>query len=401
MRYIFAAIAIICILATQTATAFAASSLVLNDALHENGAIVIIHTFTRDTSEKMPAQMLRRYWLKNPATGEVLQSSLLSSSKVAVDNESKVTTITLTSDTRKKLTTRVQIDIEYVGLTEGAGGALVSKSLAFASKIDIVKVVNNTVAKPATKAPAAKPEAKPAAKAPVATSGKESSGTTAQQSTKGATTTTNAATAEKLLPLSAWYTYEKVGEETDATVSWKPVAGAIYYVITRTTSGKTGSVKVSGTQSIKLNDDTYKANFDSLEATDAFTVQAIQVDSDNKETIIAQGTAKEAGVVRAQTEFGSVANIGDYAQRVMKYALPLGITLGILATIYAGITLMLSQGSPEKIKDAQEAIQGAVFGLIILILTRVLVDFLFIPSIQVKPNQPNFTVPTTTKQRSV
>ncbi len=86
-------------------------------------------------------------------------------------------------------------------------------------------------------------------------------------------------------------------------------------------------------------------------------------------------------VVTAPTEFGAVSDIGQYASRIMQYALPLGIILSILSVIYGGIRFMLSQGQPDQVKEGKEIIQGAVLGLVVLILARALVNFLLLPDI--------------------
>lgn len=171
------------------------------------------------------------------------------------------------------------------------------------------------------------------------------------------------------------YTYD-IGDnnEVKAVVSWDNFPEATTYTVSR--SGKTGEIPdiTAGVTEVDVSD---KSAFPGLNATDTFIVKAF--DASGK--VVAEGSGKNGMVVRANTEFGSIANIGEYAQRVMKYALPLGIALGVIMTILSGIRLMVSQGAPDKIKDAQEAIQGAVFGLVILILVRLIVDFLFIPNI--------------------
>lgn len=85
------------------------------------------------------------------------------------------------------------------------------------------------------------------------------------------------------------------------------------------------------------------------------------------------------GKALAPTEFGLMQGLGRYATNIMKYALPLGIALAIIMTIYAGILFMLSQGQPDRIKDAQEIIQGAILGLVVLIMARFMVNFLILP----------------------
>lgn len=106
----------------------------------------------------------------------------------------------------------------------------------------------------------------------------------------------------------------------------------------------------------------------------------------------------------APTEFGNIKTLGDYMQEVMKYALPTGVALAIIMTIYAGIILMISQGSPDKVKEGQEIIQGAVLGLIVLVLARLLATYLYIPSTQeevITPTQANQSTESTTNQKKV
>lgn len=192
-------------------------------------------------------------------------------------------------------------------------------------------------------------------------------------------------TAPTVKPVDITLTYTFSDNDT-ANLKWDKVPGATKYIVTRTTGegqaefGEAQTVNLASLVTTTVDNEknvVSKPVFPNLSANDRFTIKAV---ADNDVTV-GQGSGLETDVVRAPTEFGLVANIGEYAQRVMKYVLPIGITLGILMTIYAGVTMMLSQGSPDKIKDAQEAIQGAILGLVILILTRLIVDFLYIPSI--------------------
>lgn len=110
-------------------------------------------------------------------------------------------------------------------------------------------------------------------------------------------------------------------------------------------------------------------------------------------TAEAEATANK---ISAQTEFGAFADLGSYMQNIMKFALPLGVGLAVIMTIYGGILFMLSQGQPDRIKDGQEAIQGAILGLIVLILARFLANALYLPSIEEFSLKPNATVPGNT-----
>lgn len=192
---------------------------------------------------------------------------------------------------------------------------------------------------------------------------------------------------DNLASFKANYTFtEKDGNYT-AIVSWDEVKNASYYTITRTNPDKTKTVVANSLT--KQNNENITNLFDNLEATDTFSVSAYQ-EVNGRALMIAQASANSSQVARASTEFGNLANIGQYVQKVMKYALPVGITLAVIMGMYAGITLMLSQGSPDKIKSSKEGIQGAIIGLVLLILVRLLVDFLYIPSINTTPDTPSF-----------
>lgn len=199
---------------------------------------------------------------------------------------------------------------------------------------------------------------------------------------------------DNVATFKAWYTIEEKNGQLTGTVSWEGVKNATHYTISRINTGKAATVVANSLSNSNSEDITTR--FQNLEATDKFVVTAYQQDANGAAIMLAQGAAVEAGVVRAHTEFGNLANLGEYIQRVMKYALPVGVTLAVIMGMYAGITLMISQGAPDKIKNAKEGIQGAIVGLIILILVRLMVDFLYIPSIDTVPNSPSFFSMTTT-----
>jgi hypothetical protein len=201
---------------------------------------------------------------------------------------------------------------------------------------------------------------------------------------------------DNVAPLKARYTLEEKDGQLTGTVSWDSVKDATHYAITRMNEGKIATIVATSLSSEEITN-----QFENLEATDKFSVTAYKQGNEGQQIIIAQGPAVAAGVVRARTEFGDLANIGEYVQKVMKYALPVGITLAVIMTMVAGINLILSQGSPDKIKSSKEGIQGAIVGLVILILVRLLVDFLYIPSIDTTPDQPNFFSQQTTLKKGM
>ncbi len=204
-------------------------------------------------------------------------------------------------------------------------------------------------------------------------------GTAAGAGTGSTTTSTTATTAKP--EFKAILKVTQNNGNIFADISWNYVEGATHYTIARAEIPDQ-FITVKGSQNHFQISDVDKK----VRAEDKYIVKAIYAPDvkpplKQEITVMAETTASSADVVRAPTEFGPVANIGEYAKRILKYALPLGIALSVLTTIYAGITLMVSQGSPDKIKAAQEMIQGAVFGLATLIFARAIADFLLLPSI--------------------
>lgn len=172
---------------------------------------------------------------------------------------------------------------------------------------------------------------------------------------------------------------------TTAILSWNAVPEAALYCVNR--NDRPGHrICFDASEGTRL-DVTNHPTFPDTKATDKFTVIAAKRNDAGQIDTIASDNAIDSEVVRAPTEFGNVANLGEYAGRIMKYALPLGIALAVLMTIYAGIMFMLSQGSPDKVKEAQEIIQGAIVGLVLLIMIRLLIDFFFIDTNLI--NSPN------------
>lgn len=166
-------------------------------------------------------------------------------------------------------------------------------------------------------------------------------------------------------------------EKNQATLRWTAVPGAKEYCIDA--NNEPDSVKQCAKSNAREFPLTNTSIFGTdIKPTDSFFVTAL--DAEGKEIVSQRSESVNNDLVVAKTEFGNFADLGDYAGKIMQYALPLGIALSIIMSLYAGIRYMLSQGQPDKVKEAHEVIQGAVLGLIVLIMARYLVNFLFVPT---------------------
>ncbi len=102
-----------------------------------------------------------------------------------------------------------------------------------------------------------------------------------------------------------------------------------------------------------------------------YTVSATLTDG-----TVTSGTTRHIDTVVAPTEFGLVSNIGEYASNIVSFALPIGIILAVLMTIYAGSKLMWDSADPEELKKSREIMGGAIIGIMLLMFARVLANFL-------------------------
>ncbi len=184
-----------------------------------------------------------------------------------------------------------------------------------------------------------------------------------------------------LQPVDSRFTVEARNGTRVGILEWEPIEGATQYCYFKTgfedrrvcVDGAIRQVEIvpGSAQFTWLQD---------IRQGDSFVVQGVYKDSTGKVQVLTQDEAADRkDVVVASTEFGQVANLGEYADKILKYALPLGMALAVLMTMYAGLTMMNSQGKPDKIKQGQEMIQGAILGLMILIIARFLANFLLLP----------------------
>ncbi|MCX6811226.1 MAG: pilin [Candidatus Berkelbacteria bacterium] len=66
------------------------------------------------------------------------------------------------------------------------------------------------------------------------------------------------------------------------------------------------------------------------------------------------------------------ANFADYTNRIYQYAVVIGISLAVMMIIFGGYKYMASSGDPQSIDEAKEILIGAVVGLILILLTRLI-----------------------------
>lgn len=66
------------------------------------------------------------------------------------------------------------------------------------------------------------------------------------------------------------------------------------------------------------------------------------------------------------------SNFADYTNRIYQYAVVIGISLAVLMIIFAGYKYMTSSGDPQSLAEAKEILVGAVVGLVLILLTRLI-----------------------------
>lgn len=66
------------------------------------------------------------------------------------------------------------------------------------------------------------------------------------------------------------------------------------------------------------------------------------------------------------------SNLAKYVNIVYNLAIFLGISLTILVIIFAGYKYMSSSGDPQSMAEAKELLWGAIVGLILILITRLI-----------------------------
>jgi len=71
----------------------------------------------------------------------------------------------------------------------------------------------------------------------------------------------------------------------------------------------------------------------------------------------------------------------QYMNDLYSFAINLGTSLATLMIVYAGYKYMTSQGNQTALNDAKEVFAGAMLGMAILLLVRVILRFLNLPDV--------------------
>ncbi len=67
-----------------------------------------------------------------------------------------------------------------------------------------------------------------------------------------------------------------------------------------------------------------------------------------------------------------IENLVDIIVPFSRLLYYLGIFLGVAFMIYAGYLIIMSEGDPVKLKDGQEQLTAAIFGLLFVLLSVVI-----------------------------
>jgi hypothetical protein len=90
------------------------------------------------------------------------------------------------------------------------------------------------------------------------------------------------------------------------------------------------------------------------------------------------------------------STFADYTNRIYQFAVVIGISLAVLMIIFGGYKYMASSGDPQSIAEAKEILIGAVVGLVLILLTRLILASID-PELLKFPNRaPTFETTTTT-----
>jgi hypothetical protein len=85
------------------------------------------------------------------------------------------------------------------------------------------------------------------------------------------------------------------------------------------------------------------------------------------------------------------SNFADYTNRIYQFAVVIGISLAVLMIIFGGYKYMASSGDPQSIAEAKEILIGAVVGLVLILLTRLILATIDPRILQFPRTAPTFT----------
>jgi len=71
-----------------------------------------------------------------------------------------------------------------------------------------------------------------------------------------------------------------------------------------------------------------------------------------------------------------INNLSDVINKIVELVIPLAGIILLLVLIWGGYDFMMSQGQPEKIKNAQAKITTGIIGFVLLIISYIVVKLI-------------------------
>lgn len=103
---------------------------------------------------------------------------------------------------------------------------------------------------------------------------------------------------------------------------------------------------------------------------------ATNVYAQTKLTCTPQGGPADSGI---ETAIGCIGVLGSQEQflgAILKWAVGVGGGVAFLLIVYAGFMIMTAAGNPERLKAGQELLTSAISGLILLIFSIFILNFI-------------------------
>ncbi|EKD87092.1 MAG: hypothetical protein ACD_37C00045G0004 [uncultured bacterium] len=92
---------------------------------------------------------------------------------------------------------------------------------------------------------------------------------------------------------------------------------------------------------------------------------------------ISSDWSKEKGCLRIKTALGTIGTgAPEFVRWVLGFVLGISGAIVLIIIIITGYRLMTSQGDPEKIKNAKDALTSAIVGLLFIIFSLVILQFI-------------------------
>ncbi|MBU2595823.1 pilin [Patescibacteria group bacterium] len=114
---------------------------------------------------------------------------------------------------------------------------------------------------------------------------------------------------------------------------------------------------------------------------------------------IIDNAPKDEGGVGLGAPIGTTSepkSFADYTNLVYQFAVVIGISLAVLMIIFSGYKYMSSAGDPQSLAEAKEILIGAIVGLILILLTRLILASIDPCLLEFPRSAPDINVPAST-----